>query len=263
MPPIVKRRTGRSSQGSQPSCIGWRSDSQYIQKAASVDSSSTSFDPTDWYCCTRHKPTYRGAIHEYAFFASPIWSVAMCRQCNTREELAAAALSLLAASFLFWASSRYHRRKWTLQQENIAYQVDFIAISGLIAYGLSPVYVLLLEDGWMLLAGLTVLAVVGAGLTLAEASQSLRTMVCLLQGVFSTIPVFFASLTHFECICIAATATILLLGSAVYTFRVPTLLPDHFGYHELWHLIIVIAAAGTYSANLSALSRIHNSSVRA
>ena len=256
MPPIVKRRTGRSSQGSQPSCIGWRSDSQYIQKAASVDSSSKSFDPTDWYCCTRHKPTYRGAIHEYAFFASPIWSVAMCRQCNTREELAAAALSLLAASFLFWASSRYHRRKWTLHQENVAAQVDFIAISGMIAYSLSPVYVLLLEDGWMLLAGLTVLAVVGAGLTLAEASRSLRTMVCIAQGAFSSIPVLLVDLTDFECICLAVAGFSYVSGSAVYGFKTPPLLVDHFGYHELWHLMIVIAAAGTYSANLSVLSRV-------
>ena len=198
MHPFV-RRSKKKSQKSQPRCVEGRCDNQRFQKATL----STPFDPTDWYCYTRHKPTYRGAIHEYAFFTSPIWSIAMCRRCRTREELAAAALSLLAASFLFWASSRYHRRKWTLEQENLAAQVDFIAISGMIAYSLSPVYVLLLERGWLLLAVLTVLAVIGAGLTLVEASRSLRTIVCIAQGALSSIPVLLLDLTDFECVCLA------------------------------------------------------------
>jgi len=250
MPPVV-RRSRSSPHAAQPSFI-----EGYNSSETSINGTSTSFDPTDWYCYTRHKPTYRGAIHEYAFFTSPIWSIAMCRRCRTREELAAAALSLLAASFLFWASSRYHRRKWTLEQENLAAQVDFIAISGMIAYSLSPVYVLLLERGWLLLAVLTVLAVIGAGLTLVEASRSLRTIVCIAQGALSSIPVLLLDLTDFECVCLAVAGFSYVSGSAVYAFKAPSLLVDHFGYHELWHLMIVIAAAGTYLANSSVLSRV-------
>jgi hemolysin III len=254
MPQITERSRSspRSSTPSQKRALG---DTHTSHDAVSVHRLSTPFDPADWYCYARHKPTYRGAIHEFMFFTSPVWSLAMCHRCRTREELAAAVLSCFAAAFLFLASSRYHRGKWTLQQESLAAQVDFIAISGMITYSLSPIYALRLGNGWLLLGGLTALGLLGAGLTIAGASRSLRTVVCLTQGIFSSIPIAQVDLTHFELACLAVAGFCYVGGSAVYALKTPTLFHDHFGFHELWHLMIVVAAAGTYTANLSVLSR--------
>jgi predicted membrane channel-forming protein YqfA (hemolysin III family) len=46
-----------------------------------------------------------------------------------------------------------------------------------------------------------------------------------------------------------------LVGSQVFAHAVPKLWPYTFGFHELWHLLVVVASALTYSCNCSLVSR--------
>jgi hemolysin III len=212
-------------------------------------------DKHEWYCFGRHRPTYRGWLHGVMFISSPLWSIFMLYQCSTHSSRISAGLSLFAAFAQFGASSLYHRGNWKYKHEQIVQQLDFIAISLMIAYSLSPVYALLLNQGWKILASSTVFATLGAGMTLLGASKPLRTLIYLAQGVISSFPVVTVELNTFEMCALGVSLFSYLSGAFVYAFEYPDPSPNHFGYHELWHLLIVIAAMGTYTANISVIGR--------
>ena len=45
-------------------------------------------------------------------------------------------------------------------------------------------------------------------------------------------------------------------GVAAFSDAGPALWPATFGFHELWHLLVVIASACTYACNCSIISRV-------
>lgn len=212
-------------------------------------------DKKEWYCFDRHRPTYRGWLHGLMFVTSPIWSMFMLYQCSNHSSRVSAGLSLFAAFSQFASSSLYHRGQWHYKHEQVVQQLDFIAISLMIAYSLSPVYALLLNGGWKILASSTLFASLGAGLTLLGASKPLRTSIFVAQGAISSLPVAAVDLSTFEMCALGISAVSYCCGACVYCFEFPDPSPKHFGYHELWHLLIVIAAAGTYTTNISVIGR--------
>ena len=46
-----------------------------------------------------------------------------------------------------------------------------------------------------------------------------------------------------------------LVGSHVYANATPRLWPSTFGFHELWHLLVVLGSAASWGVNTSLLQR--------
>jgi len=133
--------------------------------------------------------------------------------------------------------------------------MDFFSISVMIAYSYTPAYILLLEYGPWVIAVSTALAGLSAMATLKDNSRFFATAVYSVQGTVGVVMLLPMGLTNFEVACFAMTLVCYGLGALGYTFEKPVLWPHSFGFHEVWHILVGIAAMGTCLLNRSIIER--------
>ena len=200
------------------------------------------------------KPLMRGRIHAVAFLAAiPAGIILVVRASGAPARTAAVVygLSLIA---LFGASSAYHRLGKTERTTAWLRRVDHSTIFVLIAGSYTPVCLVALS-GWtgaVLLVVLWSAAIAGVVLKLARFDRSHRLGFTLYLTMGWAAVIAMPSL-----VTVVPLSTLLLLvaGGVVYTLgaiglatRFPNPFPRVFGYHEVWHALVVVAAAFHYAA---------------
>jgi len=225
-------------------------------------------DRTVWYCLDRHKPTWRGKLHLCCALSSPAWVGYQLSLCSDWRAVGGASLALFAALFLFSASASYHLGRWTQPQERWAMKVDYIGIFLQVGFTFAPLYVQMLRPAtsYAILALLTATVAAGAWLTLAEVNLGRHATVSayMAMALVQLVPLSthlvsrrsaFEAMLPAETQMFAGMAACYLIGSQIYARAAPPLWPDHFGYHELWHLLVAVASFLSYLCNCSVLMR--------
>jgi hemolysin III len=200
------------------------------------------------------KPRLRGVFHEWAFYATiPLGIVFGLAAGGARAQVAAAVFAGSVVA-MFGASALYHRFTWSLPTRLWLRRLDHAGIFGLIAATYTPFGLLVLHGAWQK----TILAVVWTGAALAiltkltwvAAPKWLSAIVGITLG-WVGILIFPQILDRAG----TAAATLVLTGGLCYTAgaivyarRKPDLLPRVFGYHELFHALVIAAVALQYTA---------------
>ena len=201
-----------------------------------------------------------------AYFLLPILTIVILTQCHSMPA-ATASLMMVGAGWLVVAcSARLHTSTWhTVERERQAAKLDYGAISFLIAWTGAPVFIVLIGGtyGWLVLAGGTLLACCTAGMTAFDRwPDSLVATVAIfwLQASTGAVPVLLEGLpsgrlTALEAWCYVGMAILYTVGAIIFGCKCPDPSHNHFGYHELWHLAILLAFCCAYSADLSVVAR--------
>lgn len=198
------------------------------------------------------KPLLRGVSHEIAAAFAFAGGIALTRTASGRGKVAAVvyAISLFA---LFSISALYHRPRWSRRLYVIMRRLDHAAIFVLIAGTYTPVCLLVPSAG-----GLKLLAVVWAGalagvifsVILPHAPKAVFASLYVALG-WASIPVMPALAKALGPIGIALLTgggVVYSVGAIIYAMRRPDPFPTIFGYHEVFHLLVIIAAAFHYAA---------------
>lgn len=226
-------------------------------------SGTTSFGEK-WYCLSRPRPVWRGRLHLVCALASPVWMWGQLRLCSgDGSAFAAALLSLLGTAACLSFSAMYHTVHWALPRELLLSDLDLIGIFCQIAFCMTPWYVLLMpgSTGWCVVAALALSVAAGTWLTLSkvEMGRHAATCVYIAQAAAQIGPMahcrIFERVTPAELSLFWVGMALYLVGSQVYARKAPDPWPDTFGYHEIWHVMVVLAAACTYHTNSSILAR--------
>lgn len=201
------------------------------------------------------KPLLRGRIHAAAFFAAvPAGIVLIVAASGVSARVGAAvyAASLLA---LLGASSAYHRFGRSGQRsQRILRRLDHSSIYLLIAGSYTPLCLLALPGWWgtALLLFVWAAAVVGVTLKLTrfESSHRIGFVLYLVMGwaVVAAGPALVSALAPSTLVLLAAGGVVYSAGAAVLAMRFPNPFPRVFGYHEVWHLLVVVAVILHYVA---------------
>ena len=167
-------------------------------------------------------------------------------------------------------SGLYHCGNWTYAQEAFLGKLDLSGIHLQVAFSMAPFYGLLLPDGlgWYVLSALGTLAVIGSLIALSGVEVGRHTMSAVYIGTASLqlVPMasclldeqsIWAQTTSAERTLIRIAAGLYLGGSQVYAYTWPSPWPHTFGYHEIWHICVVLASACTYLCNASLLMRLN------
>ena len=118
----------------------------------------------------------------------------------------------------------------------------------MIAGSFTPVCLLALpsESGNTLLTIVWSLAFIGIiqSIFITRIHRWLRATIYLIVGymAFPFIKVLYISLSLYKLILIAAGGAVYSLGAVGYGLKYPKLNPKIFGFHEMFHLLVVIAA---------------------
>jgi hemolysin III len=202
----------------------------------------------------RVKPRLRGVLHQYAFFASLASGTFLILLAGTTRASVAAAIYAASMSALFGVSALYHRVTWTTAARRRMRRLDHAMIFLLIAGTYTPVGLLVLQ-GTLATAVLAVVwggAVAGIVLELAWASAPrwLGGTVYLALGWVAVVamPQLFARLGMTGGLLIVAGGLVYSAGAAVYALRRPDPVPVVFGYHEVFHLLVIAGVAAHFLA---------------
>jgi len=202
----------------------------------------------------REKPRLRGVFHEWAFFLAIPLGVALVLVTETTRGRIAAAVFAASVVLMFGASSLYHIPDWTPGRRAWLRRLDHAGIYCLIAGSYTPVGLLVLQGTWQT----AVLAVVWAGAATAifirlfwlSAPKWLSATVAILLGWVGVVALpKVVSGAGWTCMLLILAGGILYsVGAAVYALRRPDPFPAVFGYHEIFHLLVIVAVALQYAA---------------
>jgi hemolysin III len=202
----------------------------------------------------RVKPRLRGLSHLVAFVAAVIAGAILVA--IAAEGTARLAATVYAASFagLFGTSALYHVPFWHPRARARLRRVDHAAIFVLIAGTYTPICLLGFsgEHGQTLL----VAAWIGAALGVARAVLWLRPPRWLTAGLYVALgcvavialPDLARGMGPWGVGLVVSGGAVYIAGAVIYALRRPDPLPAVFGYHEVFHLLVIVAGGLHFAA---------------
>ena len=213
--------------------------------------------PVSYYADnSKPKPVLRGVSHQYGFFVSVVLAMYLLYVTPT-ESLVPIALYCFGFCGMLGTSSSYHRLKWTIEEEVWMRRLDYVMISVMIAGCFTPFCWLALDSSystfvlWALWGG--VAFCVFLNLIWVDSPKVFRTSVYIVLGWLG-LPLFPEILESCGLVCTTMVVIEGLLhtaGGLIYAFQMFDPLPEIFGYHEIFHACVLIAAFIHYYAVLT------------
>ena len=201
----------------------------------------------------RVKPRLRGVFHELGFYAAVVLAFPLVLTAEPGKARISAIVFSTCLIGCFGASALYHRPTWTPRVRSWLARLDHAGIYLLIAGTYTPFGLLVLSRDW----AIPVLAIVWTGVAIAIA----------LKLFWPAVPkrVSAAIAVALGWVGIAAVSQLLKLpdpalvlvflgglaytvGAVAYARKRPDPIPAVFGYHEVFHVLTLIAAGCDYAA---------------
>jgi len=199
------------------------------------------------------RPRLRGVLHQYAFLASLVTGPLLAAAAPRGRAFLAAVLYAASISALFGVSALYHRVTWSVRARRWMGRLDHAMIYVLIAGSFAPVGMLVLSGRLaVILTGLIwggALAGIGLHVLWLDAPKWLTASVYVVLGWTGTIavPELTAQVGWIATGLFVLGGLLYSVGAAVYALRRPDPIPTVFGYHEVFHALVVVAAATHYA----------------
>ncbi len=199
------------------------------------------------------RPRLRGVLHLAMAPIAAVMAVALVWSASGAGRLAVGIFGVLFVG-LFAVSGSYHVPAWTGRVRMLWGRVDTAMIVLFIAGTFTPIAFHHLDGAWRLwsLVAAWAIALFGAGLALSPvtAPRWARSLGYIALGWLMVVPMIKIAVT----LPLAGTALIVLggvlytVGGVVYALQRPDPAPAWFGYHEVFHLLVVAAAVCHYVA---------------
>jgi hemolysin III len=200
------------------------------------------------------KPRLRGVSHQWAFFVSLVTGGALVLAAPSGRATAAAAIYAVSVAGLFGASALYHRINWsTVEARRWMRRLDHSMIFLLIAGTYTPFAVLALHGPLSTAILVVVWAAAAAGIVLKlvwiDAPKWLVALIYIAIGwvALAAFPQLLSRLGVTATAMVAAGGALYTLGAIVYARQRPDPAPTVFGYHEIFHALVILAAALQYA----------------
>jgi hemolysin III len=203
----------------------------------------------------RIKPRLRGVFHQWAFFVSLAAGAALVIAAPAGRATFAVAVYALTVAGLFGVSAIYHRVNWISgAARSWMRRLDHTMIFFLIAGTYTP-FALLVLDGTLataILIGVWGGALAGIVLNLVwiDSPKWVTATVYIAVGWIAifAFPDLISELGVGAMALVAGGGVLYTAGAVVYALRRPDPVPAVFGYHEIFHVLVIAAAALQYLA---------------
>ena len=201
------------------------------------------------------KPRLRGVSHEYAFFVSLVLGAILVALAKGPDARASVAIYAASLSALFGVSALYHRVDWKRpSSRRWMRRLDHTMIFFLIAGTLTPFAVLVMEPPHSTALLIAVWGGALAGtiveLVWTDSPKWISASVYVAVGLIGAVgfPAIIAETGLVAGILIGAGGAMYLTGAVIYALGRPDPSPAVFGYHEIFHALVIAAAAAHFAA---------------
>lgn len=196
------------------------------------------------------KPYLRGHFHQAAFFMA----IGACSLLilKSRQSFLVTVIYSFSLVSLLGISALYHRINWGPSTRMIMRRLDHAAIYFLIAGTLTPICSLVLSEssGSKLLLTAWIVAGLGMLLSIAFTKKPKWLNVLLCTGAAIVVVPYLSelalSLSRFNLTLLISGIVAYVLGALAYSLKIPNLFPKVFGYHEVFHILVLIGAGSHF-----------------
>jgi hemolysin III len=200
------------------------------------------------------RPRLRGVFHQYAFTVSVAVGAVLVAATSGAKERAAVGVFATTVAAMFGVSALYHRITWRPAVRRWMRRLDHAAIYLLIAGTYTPFGLLALSGAWRW----TVLPIVWGGslaaiilkLAWVDAPEWVAAGIAIALGWVGIValPELWDHAGSSGVVLLVGGGLLYTTGAVVYASRRPDPVPAVFGYHELFHALVIAAAACQYAA---------------
>jgi hemolysin III len=191
-------------------------------------------------------------LHLYAFFVSVgVGAALVAAQHPLRQQLAAVVFAVTTAA-MFGTSALYNRVTWSPRWRQRMRRLDHTTIFLLIAGSYTAVALLVLYGTWRIavlaVVWSGVLAAVAVSVVLPEAPKWVAASIGVALGWVGVIafPKLLDRVGPWGMTLALVSGVLYTAGALVYARRRPDPFPAVFGYHELFHALVIAAVACQY-----------------
>ncbi len=200
------------------------------------------------------KPRLRGVSHEIAAVAFPVLGLVLFALASTASVRWAVVVYTLGLTLMYTASVAYHRGNWTAPVRLRLRRLDHSMIMVAIAATYTPVAVAALgaHTARVLLGLVWSLAAVGVVLQILwlHAPRWLVAALYIAIGwtAVAFAPTLWRDLGAISFFLLVLGGVVYSVGAVVYATRRPDPAPAVFGYHEVFHALVIAAGLLFYAA---------------
>lgn len=199
-------------------------------------------------------PRLRGLLHAYAAVVALVAAAVLIAIAPDGQARLAASVYGLGLCALFSVSGLYHRWRWDMRWRPLLRRMDHSTIYVFIAASCTPIAWLVLEGATRTVVLVAVWAGAAGGVALSiawiTAPRILVAMSYLLVGWAGAIglPQIVDRLPTVPLVLLATGGVLYTVGAVIYALKRPDPWPRVFGFHEVFHLLVVIAALAHFVA---------------
>jgi hemolysin III len=195
------------------------------------------------------RPRLRGVLHHYAFYGSLVAGGVLVASAPSRWTLVALVYGM-SLSALLGVSALYHRVTWSVAARRRMGRLDHSMINVLIAGTYTPFGVVAVSGTLLAIIWLGALVNIVLHVLWLDAPKWLSAITYLALGWVgvAAMPGLVVTAGWMPTALLAAGGLIYSAGALVYALRRPDPVPAVFGYHEVFHALVVVAAVTHYAA---------------
>jgi hemolysin III len=199
-------------------------------------------------------PRLRGVSHAVAFFlalAAAMLGIVLAPTARATVAVAIYGSGLIA---LFGGSALYHRWPGSARLKPVLQRIDHSTIFVFIAASYTPIALIVLHGAlaWLILGIAWTGAAAGVTFSLGwiEAPRGLIVASFLALGWVAVIafPQLLSDLSPGPLVLLASGGLLYSAGAIIYARQRPDPWPRWFGFHEIFHALVIMAAAAQYIA---------------
>jgi hemolysin III len=200
------------------------------------------------------KPRLRGLSHAVAFLVVLPLGVALVLEAETSLGRLAAIVFAASVAAMFGASGLYHSPTWPEGRRRWLRRFDHAGIYGLIAGTYTPFGLLVLRGNWRpVVLGIVwtgALAAVAFKFAWVDAPKWISAVIGIALGWVGVVvfPQLVDGIGVGGSLLVVAGGLLYTAGALVYALRRPDPYPAVFGFHEIFHVLVIAAVACQYSA---------------
>jgi hemolysin III len=199
-------------------------------------------------------PRLRGVTHAYAFWAAVVAAALLILYTPGGSARLAVSIYGLGLCALFGGSGLYHRWRWDARWRPLLRRIDHSTIYLFIAASYTPVGLLVLSGATQWIVLVTVWSGAAAGVAFSvlwiNAPRALCSLCYALLGWVAVlaVPQLTSSLPTVALVLIAGGGVLYTVGAVVFALGRPNPWPSVFGFHEIFHVFVILAAVAHFVA---------------
>jgi hemolysin III len=193
------------------------------------------------------RPLLRGVSHVVAAAAALAGLLVLVLEAGAALQIVASAIYGAGLTASLGVSALYHRVKWRPRAYLWIRKLDHSMIFVLIASSYTPILLLAVHSSWKWWAVAIVWVVAGTAVIVRLSVPQLPRPVMVSLGIvlgwcgLALFPTLHA-VSDTALILVATSGVLYTLGAIVYLTKRPNPLPRVFGFHEIFHAFVVLAA---------------------